>query len=64
MSRYQGIFQKGPVENWDQGSVFPDLRQCFVSQLVMAGVDLTTIKEPLGHKSLAMTLRFPIGTES
>jgi integrase len=37
---------------------FHDLRHTFASQLVMAGVDITTIKELLGHKSLAMTMRY------
>lgn len=37
---------------------FHDLRHCFASFLVMAGVNIMVIKEYLGHKQISQTLRY------
>jgi len=35
-----------------------DLRHTFASRLTMAGVDLRTLQELMGHKTIKMTLRY------
>jgi integrase len=37
---------------------FHDLRHTFASRLVVAGVDLPTVKELMSHKRIEMTLRY------
>ncbi len=41
-----------------EGFRFHDLRHTFGSRLVMAGVDIRTIQELMGHKDIKMTVRY------
>lgn len=46
------------ITNPQQKVVFHTLRHTYASWLVMKGVDLYTVKELLGHKTIEMTMRY------
>jgi integrase len=54
----RGRFLRALRDAGIEGLVWHDLRHTFASYLVMAGVNLTSVKELMGHKTIAMTLRY------
>ncbi len=53
-SSFNAALRKAEIRDFK----FHDLRHAFASHLVMAGVDITSVKELLGHKTLNMTMRY------
>ena len=51
-------FEKAVAKAGLEGVTFHTLRHTCASHLVMAGVDLATVKEIMRHKSIDMTLRY------
>ena len=51
-------WKAGDAAELGKDVVFHKLRHTFISRLVMAGVDLRTVKELAGHRDIKMTLRY------
>ena len=51
---FEPAIEEAEIENFH----WHDLRHTFASRLIMAGVDLRTVQELMGHKSISMTVRY------
>jgi integrase len=51
---FENVCKRAGVEDFR----FHDLRHTFASYLVMAGVDIRTVQELMGHKDIKMTMRY------
>jgi integrase len=58
MANIRGRFYRALREAGIEGFRWHDLRHTFASHLVMAGANITSVKELMGHKTIAMTLRY------
>jgi integrase len=58
MSNIRGRFHRALREAGIHGFRWHDLRHSFASHLIMAGANITSVKELMGHKTLAVTLRY------
>ena len=54
----QTAFNRAVLDSGVERFTFHDLRHTFASNLIMAGVDIATAQEILGHKTIAMTKRY------
>jgi len=51
---FKGVLDSAAIDNFR----WHDLRHTFASRLVMAGVDIRTVQELMGHKTIQVTLRY------